>query len=52
MALQVFEQHKDNIDAVLLDLGLPKITGRDVLYKIKNSKPNVAVVIASGFFEA
>jgi CheY-like chemotaxis protein len=52
MALQVFEQHKDNIDAVLLDLGLPKITGRDVLYKIKKVKPNVKVVIASGFFEA
>jgi CheY-like chemotaxis protein len=52
MALQVFEQHKDNIDAVLLDLGLPKIMGRDVLHKIKNAKPNVTVVIASGFFEA
>lgn len=52
MALQVFEQHKDNIDAVLLDLGLPKITGRDVLHKIKKAKPNVTVVIASGFFEA
>jgi CheY-like chemotaxis protein/anti-sigma regulatory factor (Ser/Thr protein kinase) len=52
MALQVFDQHKDNIDAVLLDLGLPKITGRDVLHKIKKAKPNVTVVIASGFFEA
>jgi CheY-like chemotaxis protein len=52
MALQLFEQHKDEIDAVLLDLGLPKITGREVLHKIKNLKPNLAVVIASGFFEA
>jgi DNA-binding NarL/FixJ family response regulator len=26
--------------------------GRDVLHKIKNAKPNVTVVIASGFFEA
>lgn len=52
MALQVFEQHKGDIDAVLLDLGLPKITGRDVLHRIKNSKPNVTVVIASGFFDA
>jgi signal transduction histidine kinase/ActR/RegA family two-component response regulator len=52
MALQVFEQHKENIDAVLLDLGLPKITGTDVLRKIKHAKPNVTIVIASGFFEA
>jgi signal transduction histidine kinase/ActR/RegA family two-component response regulator len=52
MALQVFEQHKDNIDAVLLDLGLPKIMGRDVLHKIKKAKPNLTVVVASGFFEA
>jgi signal transduction histidine kinase/ActR/RegA family two-component response regulator len=52
MALTLFEQHKDDIDAVLLDLGLPKITGRDVLHKIKKVRPNLAVVIASGFFEA
>ncbi|HEX7230973.1 MAG TPA: ATP-binding protein [Candidatus Binatia bacterium] len=52
MALQVFEQHKESIDAVLLDLGLPKITGRDVLRKMKDAKPSVSIVIASGFFEA
>jgi signal transduction histidine kinase/ActR/RegA family two-component response regulator len=52
MALQVFEQHKHDIDAVLLDFGLPKITGTDVLHSIKRSKPGLPVVIASGFFAA
>ena len=36
---------------MLLDIGLPKIAGRDVLRKIKNENPDVKVVIASGYLE-
>ena len=41
----------DAIDVVLLDIDLPKITGRDALRKIKNENPDVKVVIASGYLE-
>jgi DNA-binding NarL/FixJ family response regulator len=36
---------------VLLDMGLPKLSGRDVLFKIKQEKKDAKVVIASGYFE-
>jgi CheY-like chemotaxis protein len=50
-ALEVYRCHEQTIDAVVLDIGLPKITGRDVLLKIKNENPDVKIVIASGYLE-
>jgi DNA-binding NarL/FixJ family response regulator len=32
-------------------MGLPKMSGRDVLLRMKNRNPDVKVVIASGHFE-
>jgi DNA-binding NarL/FixJ family response regulator len=50
-ALDVYRCHEQTIDAVVLDIGLPKIAGRDVLLKIKNENPDVKIVIASGYLE-
>ncbi|MGH7855374.1 MAG: ATP-binding protein, partial [Candidatus Binatia bacterium] len=51
MALDVYEREKDNIDAVLLDLGIPKISGQDVLRQMKQKNPDVKVIVASGYIE-
>ena len=51
MALEMYQRHKDTIDVVLLDMGLPKMSGRDVFFRMKNKNPDVKVVIASGHFE-
>jgi CheY-like chemotaxis protein len=50
-ALNIYRRSKDVIDVVLLDIGLPKVAGRDVLLKIKKENPGVKVVIASGYLE-
>jgi PAS domain S-box-containing protein len=50
-ALSIYRRSKKAIDVVLLDIGLPKLAGRDVLLKIKNENPDVKVVIASGYLE-
>ena len=50
-ALNIYRRSKDVIDVVLLDIGLPKVAGRDVLRRIKNENPDVKVVIASGYLE-
>jgi len=50
-ALDVYNLHKAEIDIVLLDLGLPKVTGMDVIPKLKEQNPAVNIVIASGYLE-
>lgn len=50
-ALDVYQRHKDEIAVVLLDMGLPKISGRDVLHKIRSENPDVKVIVTSGYVE-
>jgi CheY-like chemotaxis protein len=50
-AIEVYRRHKLEIDVVLLDVGLPKLTGWDALLKMKEENPDVRVVIATGFLE-
>ena len=50
-AIDVYRSYKPRIDAVLLDVGLPRSTGWQVLLKLKEEKPDVRVVIASGYLE-
>jgi two-component system cell cycle sensor histidine kinase/response regulator CckA len=50
-AIKTYQRHKETIDAVLLDIGLPKVAGQDVLRKMKQEKPDVKIVVASGYLE-
>jgi two-component system, cell cycle sensor histidine kinase and response regulator CckA len=51
MALDIYKRRKDKIDAVLLDIGLPKQAGRDVLCKMKEQNPDIKLVVTSGYLE-
>lgn len=50
-AIEVYRCYKRRIDVVLLDVGLPKIAGWQVLLKMKKENPAVRVVIASGYLD-
>ena len=50
-AIEVYRAHMREIDGVLLDIGLPKISGVNVFLKIKEDNPDVRVIIASGYLE-
>jgi two-component system cell cycle sensor histidine kinase/response regulator CckA len=50
-AMEVHRRHKDAIGIILLDLGLPRISGQDVLLKLKSENPDVKIVIATGYLE-
>jgi two-component system cell cycle sensor histidine kinase/response regulator CckA len=50
-ALNIYRRSKEAIDVVMLDLGLPKVAGRDVLLKIRNENPDVKVIITSGYLD-
>ena len=50
-ALALFEAYKDVIDAILLDIGLPKLDGWDVIQRVKSARPAVSVIITSGYVD-
>ncbi|HEY3602437.1 MAG TPA: PAS domain S-box protein [Chthoniobacterales bacterium] len=50
-AVEMFESHADEIGLVVCDLGLPRLGGRDVFLRMKEIKPSVRAIVASGYLE-
>ncbi|MFO8031336.1 MAG: PAS domain S-box protein [Desulfohalobiaceae bacterium] len=47
--LEIFYQNQEDIDLVLLDLGLPEISGEKCLQRILELDPQAKVIVASGY---
>lgn len=47
--IEKFRDYKDKIDLVLLDMVMPKKSGKEVYKLIKKINPEIKVVLASGF---
>ena len=50
-AMDLYHRHKQKIRVVLLDMGLPKIAGWEVILRMKKENPNVKVIVTSGYIE-
>jgi CheY-like chemotaxis protein len=50
-ALEIFKQLKDEVDLVILDFTLPIMDGSEVFDALREIKPQVAVMLSSGFAE-
>ncbi len=50
-ALEIYSDQGNNIDLVVLDLGMPGMGGANCLEKLLQMNPSVKVVIASGYTE-
>jgi PAS domain S-box-containing protein len=48
-ALEVFQQRRSTIDLVLLDLAMPRLSGRDTFRQLQQLDPEVRVLFASGY---
>jgi len=48
-ALAIFERQKENITLVILDLGLPKISGISVFQKMMSERPGLKVITVTGY---
>lgn len=47
--VEVFIKNKDRIDLVISDLGLPKLSGEEVVSRIRKISPQMKIAVASGF---
>ena len=50
-AVALFETHCDEIGLVVCDLGLPRLGGREAFLKMKERRPGVRAIVASGYLE-
>jgi len=50
-AVEIYASHQDEIDFVLSDMGLPKITGWEAFQKMKKINPSVRVIFGSGHID-
>jgi PAS domain S-box-containing protein len=51
-AVEVFRQHHDRIRCVLCDLTMPRLDGWATLKALRSIRPDVAVILTSGYDEA
>jgi CheY-like chemotaxis protein len=49
--INIYRSNKDQIDAVLLDIGLPKVAGWNVVSQLQEQNPDVKIVITSGYID-
>ncbi|HIJ91419.1 MAG: PAS domain S-box protein [Desulfobulbaceae bacterium] len=47
--VEVYRLHQDKISAVLLDMAMPVMSGREAFLEMKKINPGVKVLLASGF---
>jgi DNA-binding response OmpR family regulator len=50
-AIELYKKHHATIDIVVTDMGLPKLTGLEVLVEMKKIKPETKLIFASGYIE-
>lgn len=47
--LKLLKEHKENISLLILDMNMPDMNGEDVYKEVRKIKPDLPVVISSGF---
>jgi DNA-binding response OmpR family regulator len=48
-AIDVFRQRSTEIDAVILDMVMPTMEGKEVFRRLQEIKPGVKVIVSSGY---
>ncbi|MCP3956308.1 MAG: response regulator [bacterium] len=50
-AVEVFSRRRDDVDLVLLDLAMPRMSGEEAFREIREIAPEARVILASGYDE-
>ena len=51
-AIRLYRKHRDEIDCVVLDLTMPKMNGEETFCALREIRPDVRVILSSGYPEA
>lgn len=50
-ALKLYRKHREGIDVVIMDMGLPKLSGQALFLNIKQINPDATIILASGYVD-
>ena len=48
-ALEIYQENKDKIDLVILDMIMPDMSGGETFDRLKEIKPDIKVILSSGY---
>ena len=48
-ALEIYQEHSQEIDLVILDMMMPELSGHEAFRQIKKINPSVKVLLSSGY---
>ena len=51
MGIHMYQERKDEIDLVLLDLSMPGLSGQETLRQLRQINPAIKVILSSGYSE-
>jgi two-component system, cell cycle sensor histidine kinase and response regulator CckA len=51
-ALEIFSQNQDQIDLVITDLVMPRMSGRELIEQLRQLSPKVKIICSSGYIRA
>lgn len=47
--IKIFDENKDRIDLVILDMIMPEKSGKQTFQELKGMRPNVKILLCSGY---
>lgn len=49
VAVEMFQSHAARIDLIILDLSMPRMSGKDVFFRVREIKPDVKILVSTGY---
>ena len=50
-ALALFNEHPDQFDLVLTDYAMPNLTGKELIRKLLNIRPDLPIILSTGYHD-
>jgi len=47
--LDLIKKHADEVNAVLLDLTMPRMSGEEVFHELRRIRPDIPIILISGY---
>jgi|GEM_PF-6565281 len=50
-ALKIYEKQAESVDVIITDLGLPRMTGQELIRELQKRAPHLPIIATTGYFD-